>query len=331
MTPHPRTPPNSVDQLLAQVRTCLDAAAGRPGLVQASVYQTEGYLRGIQALPWETPATAAPPKEDTAAAFLHDVRKNLVPLRGRVKKQAKDCLRAFESGFLQSFPEARGKQFASAAPKLWVRWLGSRALEGDPFEFSLEAGRRAGDRLKREYEEGVAGSLAPFLLDKRLHLDGVRDFLFMRGWLLGVIENFRQSEDKEKKERAGLLEANLSSIVLRAQHHAGPGYAALAVERLTALTRDLDLAVRNLADVEPEASSFLRNNRSTIIARALHSGLFDYGGEVVENLPSALKGLDRKIAGLEASSPATARILRSNKRTVVYRALTNGHLNRLKT
>jgi hypothetical protein len=96
---------------------------------------------------------------------------------------------------------------------------------------------------------------------------------------------------------------------LRAQHHAGPGYAAEAAARLGSMLRDLDDAIRNLSSVEPEAAGYLRRNRATIITRALHSGFLDYGNRVKDALPPALKKLDRNV---------------SNKRTVVYRAITNG-------
>jgi hypothetical protein len=249
---------------------------------------------------------------DVAAIFLRDVRQGALPLRGRVKRETQDCLRAFSAGLEETFPESAGKPFANALPKLWVRWLASTAHAGDPLAFSLETGRRTGEELKREYAEGWNGGLAAFLLDRRLHLDGIRELLDMRGWLLATIERLKRDADPKARERAEILSANFASIVLRAQHGGNASYAAAAVERLASITGDLDRAIANLSSVEPEASRYLRNNRATIITRALHSGMFDYGERVAETLPSVLKDLNC-----------------ANKRTVVYRALTNGRLDLL--
>lgn len=266
-----------------------------------------------------------------AEVFLHDVRAGRVPLRGRLADRSTECRDAFRRGFSQAFPEAEGKKFFSSVSRLWTRWLKSRPADGDHVALSSQAGRDVGERLQEEYRKGVAGGLAGFLLDRRLHLIRICDFLRMRDDLLASIERLRRSPDPAGREQAAILSANFSSIVLRALHNAGPSYASEVVSKLGGMIRDFDAAARNLAYVEPEAAAFLKNNRATIITRALHSGTLDYGGRVAESLPSALRALDRKIGRLETSSPAEAKELRSNKRTVVYRALTNGHLNRLKT
>jgi hypothetical protein len=235
------------------------------------------------------------------------------------------------ASFSETFPEAETKKFFGAVSRLWIRWLKSRPATEDSVALSVQAGRDVGNRLQEDYREGVAGGLAAFLLDRRVHLIRVRDFLDMRNELLSSIERLRRDPDPAAKERAEILNANFSSIVLRALHNAGPSYASEVISKLGGMIRDFDAAARNLAYAEPEAAAFLKNNRATILTRALHSGALDYGGRVAESLPSALRALDRKIGRLEASSPKEAEALRSNKRTVVYRALTNGHLNRLKT
>lgn len=319
--------------ILSLIKSSLDAATSHPGLVKASVYQTEGYLRGLQGLPWEMPAAAAPSSDDAAASFLYDVRSGEVALRGRVKKESADTLEAFRDGMSEGFPGCEGKPFAGAVVRLWVRWLeGLVAISTgrDALSFSHQTGRRVGELLREEYEEGLAGQLAAFLLDKRLHLGSVRPYLRMRGWLVGTIEHMSHSSDPSILERSEILNANLSSVILRALHNAGPSYAAQVVERLPSIIRDLDRAIRNLAATEPEASVYLRNNRSTIITKALHSGMLGYGDAVTKDLPKALKALNARIGALENSSPKTAKSLRTNKRTVVYRALTNGRLDALK-
>ncbi|HEX5037751.1 MAG TPA: hypothetical protein VFX30_11380 [bacterium] len=245
----------------------------------------------------------------SAFEFLRDVRARKVALRGRLKKNADALLAAFEAGLFASFPEAADKAFARSLSKLWARWLDSRPNEGDPAALSLRKGRESGEILKREYADGLAGGLAAFLLDKRLHLTGVDELLRMRGWLLETIERLRRDPDPAARERGEILDANFASIVLRAQHHAGPGYAAEAAARLGSMLGELDAAIRNLSSIEPEAASYLRSNRATVITRALHSGFLDYGNRVKEALPSALKKLDPNL---------------SNRRTVVYRAITNG-------
>ncbi len=315
----PRTP---ADTVLAQILSCLDAATSRPGLVKASVTQTEGYLRGLQGLAWETPVAAKPRPDDPAAAFLHDVRKGKVALRGRLKKGAAVSAKIFLQGLCETFSEAKDKPFSRALSRLWVRWCADRKQD-DP----LETGRRAGRVLKQEYEEGVAGDLSAYLLDDRLHLRNVRDYLRMRGWLQGTVECLRRRSDWESRETAGILAGNFSSIVLRALHNADVDYAAKAVSVLPRMISRLDQATKRLAAAEPEAAHFLRKNRATILTRALHSGYLDYPEQAAEELPRVLKGLNRKIASLETSSPEAARDLRDNTASAVYRALTNGKLD----
>ncbi|HSA60446.1 MAG TPA: hypothetical protein VLJ37_12270, partial [bacterium] len=177
------------DNVIDQIRSCLDAATSQPGLVKASVTQTEGYLRGLQGLPWETPPAPSPSPHDAGALFLNDVRHGKVALRGRLKKGSASSLKAFLQGLCETFPEAEKKPFAGALGRLWVRWGADRK------EAAFETGRRAGQILKRDYEEGVAGDLSAYLLDDRLHLRNVRDYLLMRGWLQGVIECLRRRPD----------------------------------------------------------------------------------------------------------------------------------------
>jgi hypothetical protein len=261
-----------------------------------------------------------------AESFLQAVRDRKIALRGRLKKNSQACLAAFGTGLFAAFPEAENKPFARALGKLWIRWLGTLPYDGGSAAFSARTGREVGEILKAEYVEGLAGGLAAFLLDKRLHLDSVRDLLRMRAWLKETIERLRHDPDPSLKERAEILSANFSSIVLRAQHNSGPGYAARVVEKLSSLTKGLDDAVANLERTEPEAAAFLRNNRATVVTRALHSGILDYGDRAAADLPQALKELNRRIETLAASSPKEAEALLATKRTLIYRALTNGRL-----
>ncbi|HSA59189.1 MAG TPA: hypothetical protein VLJ37_05840 [bacterium] len=307
-----------IDDILTQIRSCLDAATSRPGLVKASVTQTEGYLRGLQGLPWEPPAAKAPSPDDPASLFLHDIRNGSVALRGRIKNGSAASLKTFLKGFFESFPESAEKPFTRALGRLWVRWGGERD------DGCLATARRLGQLLKQEYEEGVAGELSAYILDDRLHLRNVRDYLRMRGWLTGAIECLRRRPDWEGREQADILAANFSSIVLRALHNANVDYAAEAVAKLPAMIRDLDRAIGRLAAKNPEAAHFLRNNRLTILTHALHSGYLDYGDRAVQELPSLLKTLNEKIGRLELSSPESARTLRDNLPAAIYRALTTG-------
>ncbi len=309
------------DDVLAQIRSCLDAATSRPGLVKASVYQTEGYLRGLQGLEWEAPVPVTPSPDDPAALFLHDVRRGKIALRGRLKKGSASSLKAFLRELFETFPEAEKKPFAGALGRLWVRWSAERT------ETSLGVGLRLGQVLKQEYEEGVAGELSPYILDDRLHLRCVRDYLRMRGWLQGTIECLRKRSDWEGRERAGILAGNFSSIVLRSLHNADVNYAANVVLQLPKMISHLDQTAKRLEASEPEAAHFLRKNRSTILTRALHSGYLNYPDQAAEELPSALKELNQTIARLDKTSPEAARTLRSNVPAAVYRALTTGTVN----
>lgn len=318
--------PKNTDNIMAQILSCLDGAASRPGLVQASVHQTEGYLRGLQGLDWETPTCAAPSTplpEDPAGHFIHDVRNGAVALRGRIKKESDDAVKSFLEGVGESFPKGDKKPFAKALARLWVRWSGYRE------ELSHDVGKNIGALLKQEYDEGVAGELSAYILDDRVHLRNTRDYLRMRGWLQGTIQNLRRKADWESRQKADMLEANFSSIVLRALHNASVDYAADVVRKLPFMNAQLDLAIADLAAAEPEASHFLRKNKSTILTHALHSGYLDYPEEAAAELPRTLKELNRRIGELETSSPEAARSLRSDVPSLVYRALTNGRLSSL--
>jgi hypothetical protein len=320
MSPRNAKPP--VDDVLAQIRSCLDAATSRPGLVKASVYQTEGYLRGLQGQDWERPAVSKPSPDDAAAVFLHDVRSGSIALRGRLKEGSASSVKAFLRGFYETFPESSGKSFARALARLWARW------KTEPAADRLETARRLGRLLKQEYEEGVAGELSAYLLDDRLHLRNVRDYLHMRGWLQGTIESLRRG-DWARREQSAILASNFSSIVLRAMHNANPDYAAEAALKLPAMIRGLDRAIERLSSGDPESAHFLRKNRSTILTHALHSGYLDYGDKAIQELPSFLKKANEKIARLERSSPDSARNLREGLPAAVYRALTNGKIGSL--
>lgn len=311
------TSPKS-DAILSQILSCLDTASARPGMVKANVHQTEGYLRGLQGLAWEKSPAAIPGDGDVAGLFLYDVRNGLVPLRGRIKKETAASLGAFLAGLSETFPGAETKSFAAALSRLWVRWSG----HGEAI--AKDVGSKAGEILKAEYEEGIAGDLSAYLLDDRLHLRDTRDFLRMRGWLRGTIEHLRRKSDWDRRERADVLESNFSSIVLRALHNANVDYAAAAVAGLPRMTSELDQAIGRLAATEPEACHFLRKNRSTVLTRALHSGYLDYPAEAAKELPKTLKELNSKIRDLEETTPEAARDLRANVSSLVYRALTNG-------
>lgn len=311
--------PNS-DKILDQIRSCLDAAVSQPGLVRASVHQTEGYLRGLQGLAWETPALITPLESDLAACFLHAVRSGEVPLRGRIKEDSAAAADLFLKGLSEGFPGAGEKPFSKALSRLWVRWVDFRP------ELSQSAGQKAGEILKTEYEEGVAGELSGYILDDRLHLRPTRDYLMMRGWLQGTIEHLRRKADWQSRERADLLSANFASIILRALHNANVDYAAEAVAKMPTIASQLDRAIDALSRTEPEASHFLRKNRQTILTRALHSGYFSYPEEAARDLPQTLRALNDRIGKLEHSSPEAARSLRDNVPALIYRALTNGKL-----
>lgn len=311
-----RRPP--IDDILKKIRSCLDAATSQPGLVKASVYQTEGYLRGLQGLVWEKPADLPPSSDDPAAEFLRDIRTGAVALRGRLKNGSKNAVKFFLQGVREAFPESSQKPFLSALSRLWVRWGSDQDAE--------QMGRRIGIVLKQEYEEGIAGELSPYILDDRLHLRNVRDYLRMRGWLQGTIEHLRRKSDWESRSKATILEGNFSSVILRALHNANPNYASEVVAKLPSMMDQLDRAISNLAAAEPEASHFLRRNRSTVLTRALHSGYLDYPEQAVEGLPKTLKQLNDRIGRLETESPEAARDLRSNVSSLIYRALTNGKI-----
>jgi len=311
-----RRPPHS--DILQQIRACLDAATSQPGLVKASVYQTEGYLRGLQGLSWETPVIEQPEPHDIAALFLRDIRSGAVALRGKIKKGLTPD--AFLKGFFETFPEASEKNFVSALGRLWLRWSDGRSRSLN----AVVIGRQLGCQLRQEYEEGVAGELSPYLLGDRLHLRNTRDFLRMRGWLQGITEYMRRQPDWSNRERAKILEGNLSSIVLRALHNANANYAGVVVAKLPQMMEDLDRAIEKLTSTEPEAAHFLRKNRSTILTHALHSGYLQYASEAASELPRVLKELNAKASQLETTAPEEARSMRNTLPTVIYRALTNG-------
>jgi hypothetical protein len=283
----------------------------------------EGYLRGLQGLAWERPDPPTASQEDPASLFLRDVRRGAVPSRGRIKKTSNASVKTFLQGFYETFPEAREKPFAASLGRFWARWSEDRG--GD----SSQIGRRAGRILRQEYEEGIAGDLLPYVLDERLHLRPVRDYLLMRGWLQGTIECLRRRSDWESREQAGILGRNFSSIVLRALHNGRADYAQEAVLKLPRMIERLDHAIDGLAAAEPEAAHLLRSNRLTVFARALHSGYLDYPDEVAEELPKVLKDVNRRISRLEETSPEAARNLRADVPSAVYRALTNGTLETL--
>jgi hypothetical protein len=315
-----RTP---IDDVLTQIRSCLDAATSRPGLVKASVSQTEGYLRGLQGLAWERPDPPTISQEDPATLFLHDVRHGAVPSHGRIKKGSVVSVKIFLQGFYETFPDAKEKPFAASLGRLWARW--SEVRGGDPSQI----GGRAGQILQQEYEEGIAGDLLPYVLDVRLHLRPVRDYLLMRGWLQGTIECLRRRSDWESREQSGILGRNFSSIVLRALHNGRADYAQEAILKLPRMIAQLNRAIDRLAATEPEAAHLLRSNRLTVFTHALHSGYLDYPDEVAEELPKLLKDVNRRISRLEETSPEAARNLRADVPSAVYRALTNGTLETL--
>lgn len=314
-------PPPKTDHILKQIRTCLDAAMEKPGLVKASVHQTEGYLRGLQGLAWETPASPPPSPDDAAALFLNAVRSGQIPLRGRVRKQAQSRADAFFEGLCMGFPEAKSKPFARALSKLWTRW------KDQGQENAFQAGKTCGVILQSEYEQGEAGELSTFLLDERLHLRPTRDYLRMRGWLQGIIEYLQNKPDWKSRAQAQILKANFTSVVLRSLHNASPSYAAAVVDRLPSMMAQLDGAIETLAAEDSEASFYLRKNRQTILTYALHSGYLNYPIEAALTLPKTLRGLNQRIGELDLSSPEEARTLRNNLPSLIYRALTNGQID----
>lgn len=304
---------------LSRILSRLTDAADRPGLVKASVHQTEGYLRGVQGLAWEKPAERAPESDDLAALFLRDVRRGAVALRGRIKDDARGDLAEFLRGLGETFPAASDKRFSGAVARLWVRWKNRHP------DLSTQTGRRVGLLLKDEYEEGLAGELSPYLLDDRLHLRAIGDYLRMRGWLLGTIERMKRRDDWEGRESARILEGNFSSIVLRALHNADVGYAATVVATLPGMISGLDRAIARATD--PEAAHLLRKNRSTILSHALHSGYLDAPERAAKKLPATLEGHHRRIAAMELESPDAAREMRDGIPALIYRAFTNGKLS----
>lgn len=311
---------STTDTILSQILSCLDAGASRPGLVRASVHQTEGYLRGLQGLEWQTPAASPLSSGDPAEVFLHAVRTGAIALRGRMKRDQQASADLFLKGLSETFPKADKKPFTTSLSRLWVRW------EGHNEGLAIEIGRVIGTILKQEYDEGVAGDLSAYILDERLHLRNTSDYLRMRGWLKGMIQHLRDKPDWESRSRAEILKGNFSSIILRCLHNANVNYAAEVVEKLPLMTSQLDQAISNLAAVEPEASHFLRKNRSTVLTRALHSGYLDYPEQAAADLPKTLKQLHERIGRMENESPEAARDLRSNVSSLIYRALTNGKL-----
>ncbi|HEX5036578.1 MAG TPA: hypothetical protein VFX30_05425 [bacterium] len=81
-----------------------------------------------------------------------------------------------------------------------------------------------------------------------------------------------------------------------------------------------------LKDRFPERSDLLSRNYASVLHRAFHSGRRSYPEDVVESLPSMVQSLDLEIARLEVADAEVAEALRSNRDTILNRALHSGNL-----
>lgn len=314
------------------MRATLTPTALNLAFQTVSLHMVRGFRAGIQGDSFVPPAeapTSADPTPREWGAFLRRVRAKDLNSRGRLNDGAEACADAFLAGALEVFPEARTKVFLKTLRRVWgVRMSPTKSplalpVSRERLKFSREVGRHGGERLRVDYEAGRLAGLGKTVLDHKLHLRNVGDYLEASGWLLGRVTLLKDPF----AERSELLARNHASVVHRAFHSGNVRYPAEAVEALPSMLQILDLAIARWETSDPDAAQALRSNRDSVINRSLHGGDLNYPAAVVEALPRMLQTWDQAIAGWESSDPETARILRSNRASVISRALNVGNLN----
>jgi hypothetical protein len=327
-----------------------------------------GFLAGSQGRPWAPPPETPSPSGTIPQeweAFLKGVRTRALTSRGPLNAGAEACAGAFLVGALAVFPEAEGKVFLKTLSRLWgARMSPTAATIAVPvsrkrLQFARNAGRYGGERLKEDHEAGTRGGIGRTVLDHKLHLRNVDDYLGLNGWIFGMVEFLKA----RSSELGDLLARNRASIIHRAFHSGRPDFPAEAIGALPSLVNDLNREAARWETSDPDVAEALRSNRDTIINRAFHSGDlnyperavraipamlqsldgltanrasivsralnrgdFDYPEAAVQRIPELFETLDREIARLDPNVSKTARILEANRATIVMRALANGNL-----
>lgn len=84
---------------------------------------------------------------------------------------------------------------------------------------------------------------------------------------------------------------------------------------------------RGLPQSESDVLEALVNNGASVIQRAWSNNRIGYPAEVVEQVPNMLAELDQAVVRLSAADPEAARVLASNRGSVIYLALASGRLS----
>ena len=243
-------------------------------LLRAQYHQAAGFLDGIRGMDRDVQNplfSPSDPIETEVRTFLGSVRRGEISAKGALNDGAKGCADAFFQGAIAVFPDAASKAFLKTTARLWGKRMSSDERRG----FAEEAGRRAGAILRDDYDAGRAGGLAASVLDAKLHIRSVDDYLALQGWFLGILQ-FMMTHAREN---------------------------------------------------DPETAKILRGNRDSVIYQSFHSGQLDYPEQMLQEIGDAVRDFDRKVNEMEASDPETAKILREDRGSVIYRALNGGQLD----
>lgn len=308
------------------------ADADPQAALRTAIHLVRGFCAGAQGdafIPPQEVRAPAHPVSDEWEAFLRKLRSKELTSRGILNEGAEACAIAFLTGAIETFPEAETKVFLATLGRVWgVRMSPAQRpltapVSEERLKFSREVGRLGGERLRSDYEAGRLGGLGKTVLDHKLHLRNVGDYLEASGWLMGTVA-FLKSRFPERGE---LIARNHASIVHRAFHGGNLRYPEEVVEALPSLLQSLDLEIARWASRDPDAAGALRTNRDTILSRALHSGDLNYPHRATKAIPEMLKTLDDQGTHWEAGNMDAANALRANRASIVSRALNQGNFD----
>jgi hypothetical protein len=306
---------------------------------QALLLESIGFLSSLMGIPVESAGPPPPARplraEDLDAEdFLTAVRCGSVESRGGKKKDQERVAALFTREAAEVLGTERVPPYLKSLGSAWARLCADETAD----DVTRDMARASAKTLAALRELGRAGGLAASILDASLHKLDVLAFLQNKGWLMGEVVRFRQSE--ASPEAASLLEKNMGTILTRALKVGDPSFADRAVRALPGILKSMNILVERMrrskdpivieaADLLAGAPGTKRSgNVGSLVNHAFASGkLEDYMREVEARFSNGalLREIHRAIEKLGGTTEQ-ARALASNKASVISHAIHHGQL-----
>lgn len=327
--------------------TDISSTQDQPETREALRLESEGAVMALagRVLEIAAPATSLlPPVLDLgtlkAETFLAAVLRGEVESRGGKRREQEKEVNVFVREALTVMNTTTPPAFLKSVGSAWSRLSQGRADAA----ITQRMARDCAGLLSSAWRMGHAGGLANSIMDASLHKLDIPAFLRVKGWLAGEVKRLSEAvstKDTRDNGPLALLEKNQGTILTRALKTGDPLFAVRAARAIPEMIAHLETVVARMRESNDpyvrEAANLLggdtetkwRGNFGSLVNHAIASGrLMDYVREVETRFGTGdvLREIEAGISDL-GEHTAEAMLLRSNKASIISRALHHGKLD----